>query len=667
MIKETIEKNEEVKVNTKEIEILRKHFPACFDKDGKFDITVFEELIKKEDVDIKKEGYSLNFLGKSYARYLSGLDSETVIVPDKENKNIESENIYIVGDNLDALQHLKYSYSEKIKCIYIDPPYNTGNDGFVYNDKFSFTAEELAKKINIEEDEAQRILDMQGRSTHSAWLAFMYPRLELAKELLSEDGVIFISIDDNEQANLKLLCDSVFGEQNFVTVIHCQLSTTQGMKVKAAQEGNIVKNGEYILCYSKSGKKDIAIQPLYDIRPDYDEHYSLFLKEDGQIVQLREIYDFSFPKDLSNKKPLRLAAAFKRSEEFADFVRSHLADIVASDKISGFDLTADLRNGEWKKVERNGKEYLLTLDKNGKMRQLLRLKDSWGKTDGFKEPEGLRKIRGDWWEGFYLDMGNVAKEGGVDYKNGKKPLRLIKQIIKMTTNKTDIILDFFSGSATTAHAVMQQNLEDGGNRKYIMVQLDEPCNEKTPTGKAAKEFLQSIGKPALISELGKERIRRAASQIKKDEPEKSKDVDLGFKTYYLQDIDTNTLDKIKEFNPDMPIDAGDIQKEFGRDTIIETWKIRDGFGFNATVEEINLSGYVAYKVSDSEVGTYLYLLDDMENESIQELVRQLESFELNIDKIIEYGYSFSYNANTALRANLKTLKNKNAVDVLIRY
>ncbi len=117
----------------------------------------------------------------------------------------------------------------------------------------------------------------------------------------------------------------------------------------------------------------------------------------------------------------------------------------------------------------------------------------------------------------------------------------------------------------------------------------------------------------------------------------------------------------------MPIDAGDIQKEFGRDTIIETWKIRDGFGFNATVEEINLLGYVAYKVSDSEVGTYLYLLDEMENESIQELVRQLESFELNIDKIIEYGYSFSYNANTALRANLKTLKNKNAVDVLIRY
>lgn len=189
MLKDTIEKNAEVKVNTKEIEVLKKHFPSCFDKEGNFDIKTFEDIIKTEEINIKKEGYTLNFLGKSYARYLASLDSETVIVPDEENKDKKSENVYIVGDNLDALQHLKYSYSESIKCIYIDPPYNTGSDGFVYNDKYEFSAEELAKKIDIEDDEAQRILDMQGKSNHSAWLSFMYPRLELAKELLSEDGV----------------------------------------------------------------------------------------------------------------------------------------------------------------------------------------------------------------------------------------------------------------------------------------------------------------------------------------------------------------------------------------------------------------------------------------------------------------------------------------------
>lgn len=228
MIKETIEKNAEVKVNSKEMEVLQKHFPSCFDKDGKFDIKVFEELIKTEDVDIKKEGYSLDFLGKSYARYLASLDSETVIVPDEDNKNINSENIYIVGDNLDALQHLKYSYSERIKCIYIDPPYNTGSDGFVYNDKFEFTAEELAKKIGIEQEEAERVLNMQGKSTHSAWLTFMYPRLELARDLLSEDGIVFISVDDNEMANCKLLCDFVFGEGNTLTCISRATGTPTG-------------------------------------------------------------------------------------------------------------------------------------------------------------------------------------------------------------------------------------------------------------------------------------------------------------------------------------------------------------------------------------------------------------------------------------------------------
>ncbi len=219
MIKESIDKNGQTKVNSFQLELLKRDFPQCFDKVGKFDIKAFENLIKTEEIDIKKEGYSLEFLGKSYARLLASLDSETVIVPDKSNENSHSQNVYIVGDNLDALQHLKYSYSGQIKCIYTDPPYNTGSDGFVYNDKFEFTAEELAKKINIEEDEARRVLDMQGTSTHSAWLTFMYPRLELARNLLDEDGVIFISVDDNEQANCKLLCDSIFGENSYVTSI----------------------------------------------------------------------------------------------------------------------------------------------------------------------------------------------------------------------------------------------------------------------------------------------------------------------------------------------------------------------------------------------------------------------------------------------------------------
>ena len=247
MLQDTLKNNENAEVNTKEMEVLKEHFPQCFDANGNFDMAIFEELVKTKDVSIKKEGYALNFLGKSYARYLANLESETVIVPDESNKDNPSENIYIVGDNLDALQHLKHSYAGAIKCIYIDPPYNTGSDGFVYNDKFEFSAKDLAEKIGIEEDEAERILNMQGKSTHSAWLTFMYPRLELAKELLSEDGVIFISIDDNEQANCKLLCDAVFGEGNFLTCITRATGTPTG----GGFDG-LVNEMDYIFVYSKN-------------------------------------------------------------------------------------------------------------------------------------------------------------------------------------------------------------------------------------------------------------------------------------------------------------------------------------------------------------------------------------------------------------------------------
>lgn len=246
MLKDTLNNNENVTPNSKEMEILKANFPQCFDSAGVFDIKLFEEFVKAKDINIKKEGYSLNFLGKSYARYLSNLDSETVIVPDESNKDNPSENIYIVGDNLDALQHLKHSYTGAIKCIYIDPPYNTGTDGFVYNDKFEFTVEELTKIIGIEDDEARRILNMQGKSTLSAWLTFMYPRLELARSLLSEDGVIFISIDDNEQANCKLLCDAVFGEGNFIACIIVENDS------RVRSYDALATTHEYIFLYRKT-------------------------------------------------------------------------------------------------------------------------------------------------------------------------------------------------------------------------------------------------------------------------------------------------------------------------------------------------------------------------------------------------------------------------------
>src|SRR5699024_6589495 len=203
-----------------ELARLRAALPEYFSKDGDFRLDRLQEALSSADVSMTREGYELKFLGKSYAKYLTSTRTETLVVPDVEHNaeatSAASENLYIVGDNLDALKHLLGSYAGKVKCIYIDPPYNTGSDGFVYVDDFGFTAKDLVEKVGLDEDEAVRVMALQGKSSHSAWLTFIYPRLELAKELLADDGVIFISIDDNEQANLKVLCDEIFGEANFI-------------------------------------------------------------------------------------------------------------------------------------------------------------------------------------------------------------------------------------------------------------------------------------------------------------------------------------------------------------------------------------------------------------------------------------------------------------------
>lgn len=249
MIKDILNSNEEILPNTKQIEVLKENFPACFNADGSFDIERFKEYLS-DKLMVSNEGYELKFLGKNYARLLASIDTTTVIVPDEEHnnkpENKDSQNIYISGDNLDGLKQLLKSYAHQVKCIYIDPPYNTGSDGFVYNDNFNFSAEELSTKLSIDEEQAQRILDLtkRGSASHSAWLMFMYPRLLLARDLLTDDGVIFISIDDNECHNLKLLCDDVFGEENFIAEF--PRITKRGGK----SSDIIAKNHDYFLMYN---------------------------------------------------------------------------------------------------------------------------------------------------------------------------------------------------------------------------------------------------------------------------------------------------------------------------------------------------------------------------------------------------------------------------------
>ncbi len=376
-------------------------------------------------------------------------------VPSRTLKNGLTNNVLIEGDNFHSLSSLNLvmkdeSGSGMIDVIYIDPPYNTGNKDFAYNDEF---------------------VDKDDKYPHSKWLNMISKRLFLAYGLLKDNGVMFISIDDNEQANLKLLCDSIFGKNGFITTIHVEMSTTQGMKVKAAQNGNLVKNCEYILVYSKDGHKNIAKHLLYDLR-NYDGHYNKFLNGD-HVVDLKgkvqPIIESSFQKDSLEK-------LYLESEKFREFVKNHLEQIVADDKISGFEMS-DYEPMKVYKVEKKGRSYLI-YNNGTKMRQFLKLSDSFGPCDDFNNSTGLRKIRGDLWKDFYLDMGNVSKEGDVVFENGKKPVRLIKQLLKMSTDKDSIVLDFFAGSGTTGQAVAELNEEDGGKRRFILCTNNEVSFEK---------------------------------------------------------------------------------------------------------------------------------------------------------------------------------------------
>lgn len=639
--------NESVSPNSRELLILKKYFPQCFsrpdiDENGRiikehFDIEKLAELLNKDEVDIKKEGFTLNFLGKSYAHYQSNLDSETVIVPDEKKSESGSENIYIVGDNLDALQHLKYSYAEKIKCIYIDPPYNTGKDDFVYNDKFGFTAKDLVEKVDVSEDEAERICSMNGKCTHSAWLTFMYPRLALARELLREDGVIFISIDDNEQANLKRLCDEVFGEGNFVAVINWKgRGGRQDSKYFAAVH-------EYILCYAKTIDNFVAGNDIKsgDVYPKYDENRNRYYK----IQLLRKWGSNSKREDRPN---LYYPIKDPDGNDFYPVVIQQ--DSQRPSNLQKFD-------GRWRWAPATMQQAIdagrVEFSKN-KYGDWIAYEKIFAPTAGEEKTKKFITWIDDIGNGA-IDIKNLFKTTPFDYA---KPLLLIQRFLTMANiEENDIILDFFSGSGTTAHAVMDLNASDNGRRKFIMVQLDESVKKGSEAEKAGFKT---------IDEIGQERIRRAAAKIKAEHPDTT--ADLGFKTYYLKSMPKETLDKIKTFNPNTLFTSdGDIVKSLGEKTLLQTWQIRDGFGFNITPKEIDLAGYTAYLLDDEKIGKYLYLLGEIEEKSVKELIRKIESLELTADKIFVYGYSFDFNMLNSLKMNLKTLKNRNPIEPIVRY
>lgn len=642
MIKEQLENNENVKPNTKLLNQLKENFPDFFDKDNNFKIDKFKNALKSDEINITKEGYELNFLGKSYARFQTSTDTETIISPltDHNNKdeNKNSENLYIIGDNLDALKHLLKSYSRKVKCIYIDPPYNTGSDGFVYPDNFKFDSATLSNKMGIDEDEAERIIDMRGKSTHSAWLTFMYPCLVLARELLSDDGVIFISIDDNELANLKLICDEIFGEENMEGVNHLIVKT------EGRRYGSFAKSHESFLVYSKnidfSALNEISI-PGKNF--DFNDELGGF-----NIQDLRNQNARAF--NSSNRPNLRYPFYINPDEETSsDFLTVSLEKSNLYNQ-EVFPITTNNIESVWRwgKIKSNNEIYNLCARKS---------------SEGYRIFQKKRKLT-ETPKTIWIDKNFLSNKGtkevsdilGSSIFDFPKPLEFLYKILEIGTMNNSLILDFFSGSATTAHAVMKLNAEDSGNRKYILVQLPEEIEESKPAFKAGYKT---------IDEIGRERIKRAAQKIKE---ETNADIDYGFKVVKLENVQENTLDRLESFDPNVLV-SDDYVNDFsnedssGLETILTTWLNQDGYGLHAKWEDFKLVNYIAHRYSNS-----LYIVNEgIESSDISRLIEMIENNELTISRIIIYTYSLPFTIINELKTNIKNLRNNKTVDIIERY
>lgn len=437
----------EKSVNEKNVEVFNRYFPGCLSIENDNKLTLNVERLKAllgDFSEIKEEGYGLDFVGKKIALNQAFKKNHKILKPLNEST---SKHILIKGDNLDALKILRQSYSEKIKMIYIDPPYNTKNENFIYGDDFSQSNEETLKQLDYSKEKLDYIKNLFGSKCHSGWLSFMYPRLLLTKDLLKQDGVIFISIDDNECAQLKLLCDEIFGEGNFVAEM-------PRLTKKAGKSTNqIAKNHDYVLCYQKNSInfKQIDIDendyPLKDEFYNERGGYKLNQNLDYNSLQYNKKMDYEIV--IGNEKFYAGGLETYTKRQKGNF---GTIDWVWRWSKAKFDF--GLANGF---VEvKNNRIYTKTYTK-------AKISDRKPyKIEYFNRTKNISSI--EFLDNKYSnDMSNKKLQSIFNVKNifdYSKPVELISFLIDQTTEKGDIILDFFAGSGTTAHAVLESNKSD---------------------------------------------------------------------------------------------------------------------------------------------------------------------------------------------------------------
>ena len=606
------------------IKKLKEIFPEVF-VEGNIDFDVLREIFG-EKIESSKERYSLNWNGKSEARQLAQEISTGTLRPSKEeSKNWDNtENIYIEGENLEVLKLLQKSYHGKIKMIYIDPPYNTGKD-FVYKDNFKDNLKnylEVTGQVGEEGVKLTTNAETSGRY-HSDWLSMMYPRLKLARNLLTDDGVIFISIDDNEQANLKKLCDEIFGEENFVG--NFIINTAPNGR----DYGHIAKQHEFCLFYSKNidftetnllpdETKDFKYNDKkggFNIHPLYNSNEK-FHKENRPnlyypfYINLDEKDENGFYKlSLEEKKEYIEVYPPKSKKNNVQFVwrwGKEKAQLNLNVEIVGY--RTDI--GEYRIIQKMRNDEKL-------IRSLISGKQFTSR----KGTESTEKLMG----GKYFDF--------------PKPVDLIKNLAVVSTNSNSIILDFFSGSSTTAHSVMQLNAEDGGNRKYIMVQLPELCDEDSETYKAGYKN---------ICEIGKERIRRAGDKIKLDKSlplENREKLDIGFKVFKLDssnikewDTSTNDLqkslldsiDSIKSNRNSLDV-LYEILLKYGLDLNIPIKETENFYSIGGGTLLVSLNNEIDLDVINSICEEYKKILE-IDKEFKTTVILKDSSFKNDVDK-----------------------------------
>ena len=517
----------------------------------------------------------------------------------------------------------------------IDPPYNTGSDGFVYKDSFSFTPAELSAKLSIDEEQATRILDLtkRGSASHSAWLMFMYPRLLLARDLLTDDGVIFISIDDNEQSNCKLICDDVYGENNFLTCI----SRATGTPTGGGFDG-LVNELDYILVYSRDIAKTVinGLEMSAEDAEIYNE-----IDADGHRYLTRSLRRTGGEDRREDRPTMYYPLIAPDGTEVYPIGPTGYE----SRWICGLDTAQQLEEDgllEWKlktllgeKVWHPYQKYYLddrTKAPGNIWRDFIYQGESqeflWDDTEGNKK--ATKDIRD-------LFDGEKVFETA-------KPIGLIEKILSIGSKEDSICMDFFSGSATTAHAVYRLNTSSNTQRKFILIQLPEAVKETSDAYRVGYRT---------IDQIGIERIKRAAARIKSEHPNTT--ADLGFKHYTLKETSAETLDKLEKFDPDEQgmFLSNNILDDFGKQTILTTWLVRDGYGFTAPVQEIDFAGYKGYYMDK-----HLYLIDaEISKEAVAAIVDKFETDgSFNPENVVLFGYSFVWTMAEELKMNLLRLK-----------